>query len=70
MEKFNASLSYDKRMWKEDIQVGLINLLLCLFGFFVEFSNFFIHFFIHSYTHTFIHTYIVLVDHLCKHSLI
>ena len=43
MEKFNASLSYDKRMWKEDIQVGLINLLLCLFGFFVEFGNFFIH---------------------------
>ena len=21
MEEFNASLSYDKRMWKEDIQV-------------------------------------------------
>ena len=25
MEKFNASIGFDKRMWKEDIMVSILN---------------------------------------------
>jgi len=39
MEKFNASISYDSRMWEADIKVKFTVKVILLYEFFCHFKN-------------------------------